>query len=204
MPSSASRSTSATGWWTSCRRASTARCVGDLPDSSLVSTRLADNRRLCVASPAYLQRAGVPRHPSELARHACLVLQLRRQPDARLGLPHRWRADASAPTGCRVGSTAPTARSCTPGAWRASGWPGAVPGRSRPTCRPAGCSACSMTSPRRQRHLRRLPALTAFAAARAAVGRAPARALRAAELLALSSFDHDGAGPGLARSVAVS
>jgi DNA-binding transcriptional LysR family regulator len=34
--------------------------VGDLPDSSLVSVRLADNRRLCVAAPAYLQRAGVP------------------------------------------------------------------------------------------------------------------------------------------------
>jgi DNA-binding transcriptional LysR family regulator len=49
--------------------------VGDLPDSSsLVSTRLADNRRLCVASPAYLKRAGVPRHPGELARHACLTL----------------------------------------------------------------------------------------------------------------------------------
>jgi len=48
--------------------------VGDLPDSSLVSVRLADNRRLCVASPAYLQRAGTPRHPSELARHECLVL----------------------------------------------------------------------------------------------------------------------------------
>ena len=28
--------------------------VGDLPDSSLVSVRLADNRRLCVATPAYL------------------------------------------------------------------------------------------------------------------------------------------------------
>lgn len=48
--------------------------VGDLPDSSLVSVRLADNRRLCVATPAYLQRAGVPSHPSELARHACLTL----------------------------------------------------------------------------------------------------------------------------------
>ena len=48
--------------------------VGDLPDSSLVSVRLADNRRLCVAAPAYLQRAGVPRHPSELARHECLTL----------------------------------------------------------------------------------------------------------------------------------
>ncbi|MDC8785739.1 LysR family transcriptional regulator [Roseateles koreensis] len=48
--------------------------VGDLPDSSLVSVRLADNRRLCVATPAYLKRAGMPQHPSELSRHACLML----------------------------------------------------------------------------------------------------------------------------------
>ena len=48
--------------------------VGDLPDSSLVSVRLADNRRLCVASPAYLQRAGAPQSPAELARHECLTL----------------------------------------------------------------------------------------------------------------------------------
>ena len=48
--------------------------VGDLPDSSLVSVRLADNRRLCVAAPAYLQRAGSPAHPAELLRHECLTL----------------------------------------------------------------------------------------------------------------------------------
>jgi DNA-binding transcriptional LysR family regulator len=48
--------------------------VGDLPDSSLISVRLADNRRLCVAAPAYLQRAGVPKSPSELVRHQCLTL----------------------------------------------------------------------------------------------------------------------------------
>ncbi|MBZ8141971.1 LysR family transcriptional regulator [Rubrivivax gelatinosus] len=48
--------------------------VGDLPDSSLVSVRLADNRRLCVATPAYLQRAGVPATPADLARHECLTL----------------------------------------------------------------------------------------------------------------------------------
>jgi DNA-binding transcriptional LysR family regulator len=48
--------------------------VGDLPDSSLVSVRLADNRRLCVAAPAYLQRAGVPATPMALMRHACLTL----------------------------------------------------------------------------------------------------------------------------------
>ncbi len=48
--------------------------VGDLPDSSLVSVRLADNRRLCVAAPAYLQRAGSPATPQDLMRHACLTL----------------------------------------------------------------------------------------------------------------------------------
>ncbi len=48
--------------------------VGDLPDSSLVSVRLADNRRLVVATPAYLQRRGVPRHPHDLLQHDCLVL----------------------------------------------------------------------------------------------------------------------------------
>ncbi|MFZ5485679.1 MAG: LysR family transcriptional regulator [Burkholderiaceae bacterium] len=48
--------------------------VGDFPDSSLVSIRLADNRRLCVATPEYLQRRGTPQHPGELAAHACLAL----------------------------------------------------------------------------------------------------------------------------------
>jgi DNA-binding transcriptional LysR family regulator len=48
--------------------------VGDLPDSALVSVRLAENRRLCVASPAYLKRAGTPRHPNDLSRHECLTL----------------------------------------------------------------------------------------------------------------------------------
>ena len=48
--------------------------VGDLPDSSLISVRMADNRRLCVATPAYLKRAGTPKHPNELLRHQCLTL----------------------------------------------------------------------------------------------------------------------------------
>ena len=48
--------------------------VGDLPDSSLISVRLADNRRLCVATPAYLARAGVPVSPADLGRHQCLTL----------------------------------------------------------------------------------------------------------------------------------
>jgi DNA-binding transcriptional LysR family regulator len=48
--------------------------VGDLPDSSLVSVRLADNRRLCVATPRYLQHHGTPKHPSELVKFDCLTL----------------------------------------------------------------------------------------------------------------------------------
>ena len=48
--------------------------VGDMPDSSLVSVRLADNRRLCVATPAYLARHGTPQHPGDLARFDCLTL----------------------------------------------------------------------------------------------------------------------------------
>ena len=48
--------------------------VGDLPDSSLISVRMADNRRQCVATPTYLKRAGTPKHPNELARHQCLTL----------------------------------------------------------------------------------------------------------------------------------
>ena len=48
--------------------------VGDMPDSSLVSVRLADNRRLCVATPAYLQRCGTPQQPSDLSRFDCLTL----------------------------------------------------------------------------------------------------------------------------------
>jgi len=48
--------------------------VGDMPDSSLVSVRMADNRRLCVATPAYLKRHGVPKTPADLSRFHCLTL----------------------------------------------------------------------------------------------------------------------------------
>ena len=48
--------------------------VGDLPDSSLVSVRVADNRRLCVAAPPYLQRRGTPLVPQDLVAHDCLTL----------------------------------------------------------------------------------------------------------------------------------
>ena len=46
--------------------------IGALPDSSLVARRLAPLHRHLVAAPAYLDRAGRPEHPSDLADHACL------------------------------------------------------------------------------------------------------------------------------------
>jgi DNA-binding transcriptional LysR family regulator len=48
--------------------------VGDMPDSSLVSVRLADNRRLCVATPAYLKQHGTPQTPADLMHFDCLTL----------------------------------------------------------------------------------------------------------------------------------
>ena len=48
--------------------------IGALADSSMVARQLAPNRRVLVASPAYLKRRGVPRTPADLANHDCLVI----------------------------------------------------------------------------------------------------------------------------------
>jgi DNA-binding transcriptional LysR family regulator len=47
--------------------------IGQLDDSSLVGIRLADNRRVVVASPAYLAARGTPLHPDDLQHHDCLT-----------------------------------------------------------------------------------------------------------------------------------
>lgn len=47
--------------------------IGALDDSSLVGLQLAENRRVVVASPAYLKRHGVPAHPEDLTAHDCLT-----------------------------------------------------------------------------------------------------------------------------------
>jgi DNA-binding transcriptional LysR family regulator len=62
-------------------------CVrfGEPPDSRVVARRLAPNRRLLVASPAYLQRQGVPRTPADLAQHQTIGI---RQGDEGAGV---WR-----------------------------------------------------------------------------------------------------------------
>jgi DNA-binding transcriptional LysR family regulator len=45
-----------------------------LPDSNLVSRVIAPDRRVAVASPAYLARQGLPKRPQDLAGHRCIVL----------------------------------------------------------------------------------------------------------------------------------
>lgn len=45
-----------------------------IDDSSVVSRRLAQNRRVICAAPDYLRRAGVPSSPEEVERHNCLTL----------------------------------------------------------------------------------------------------------------------------------
>ena len=46
----------------------------NLVDSSLIVRKLANDRRLLVASPTYLAQHGVPTTPADLARHRCVTL----------------------------------------------------------------------------------------------------------------------------------
>ncbi len=48
---------------------------GELPDSRLIAKKVAANRRLLVASPAYLRAAGTPAYPHDLVQHQCIVLR---------------------------------------------------------------------------------------------------------------------------------
>ncbi|APW39778.1 LysR family transcriptional regulator [Rhodoferax koreense] len=48
---------------------------GELPDARLTARRLASNRRMLCAAPGYLQQAGTPATPRELAQHRCIFLR---------------------------------------------------------------------------------------------------------------------------------
>jgi DNA-binding transcriptional LysR family regulator len=47
--------------------------IGELPEQRLTARKIACNRRVLVATPAYLKRAGEPASPRELAKHLCIV-----------------------------------------------------------------------------------------------------------------------------------
>ncbi|PXW97593.1 LysR family transcriptional regulator [Sphaerotilus hippei] len=58
---------------------------GEPPDARVIARRIAPNRRLLCASPAYLARHGTPKVPNDLAQHNCIGI---RQGEEAYGL---WR-----------------------------------------------------------------------------------------------------------------
>lgn len=46
---------------------------GRMKDSSLIARKLVDRTIVAAASPAYLEKYGVPQHPVDLRRHSCLI-----------------------------------------------------------------------------------------------------------------------------------
>ena len=55
--------------------------IAQLPDSSLRARRLGPMTGYVVGSPAYFDRVGRPRHPADLANHACFVYTNTATPD---------------------------------------------------------------------------------------------------------------------------
>lgn len=48
--------------------------IAALSDSSLIGVKLADNKRVVVAAPAYIKKYGVPASLDDLAKHNCLAI----------------------------------------------------------------------------------------------------------------------------------
>ncbi|WP_026790204.1 LysR family transcriptional regulator [Pleomorphomonas oryzae] len=59
--------------------------IGELPDSGLLSRKLAPHRLCCFASPAYLAAHGTPKHPDEIDGHDTVNLRYQSS-----GQPLRW------------------------------------------------------------------------------------------------------------------
>jgi DNA-binding transcriptional LysR family regulator len=58
--------------------------IGELPDSSLVATRVGQTRTVVCASPGYLKKRGTPKSLAALAEHDCITF-------AALGGADEWR-----------------------------------------------------------------------------------------------------------------
>lgn len=77
--------------------------IGTLSDSRLIARRLCANHRILVASTAYLERRGVPRHPNDLLDHDCVLF-------TNFSRPREWRllgpeGPVSVPVSGRVASS---------------------------------------------------------------------------------------------------
>ena len=49
--------------------------VGKLGDSTLKARKIGDSRRVVCASPRYLKKAGIPKHPADLEHHNCITFR---------------------------------------------------------------------------------------------------------------------------------
>jgi DNA-binding transcriptional LysR family regulator len=65
--------------------------IGELPDSSLVATRVGTIRRVVCASPAYFAARGTPGSPGDLSAHDCITFHGLTSPD-------RWQFGQSKST----------------------------------------------------------------------------------------------------------
>jgi DNA-binding transcriptional LysR family regulator len=78
--------------------------MGALPDSTATARKLAAGRRLLVATPAYLARAGTPETPADIAGHQAVVYT--RYESAHWTFRHASGAEASVSVGGRLRVTA--------------------------------------------------------------------------------------------------
>ncbi|MFP3179376.1 MAG: LysR substrate-binding domain-containing protein [Paraburkholderia sp.] len=89
---------------------------GPAIDANLIGHHLFDTRRVVVASPAYLDDHGTPRHPDELAAHRCLVFNTQSH------LHAEWRfGRGPAARKLRVTGSLASTNSALPVAWAVAG-----------------------------------------------------------------------------------
>jgi DNA-binding transcriptional LysR family regulator len=55
--------------------------IGELPDGSLVATRVGAIRRVVCGSPSYFATRGTPQSPADLGRHDCVTFEALMSPD---------------------------------------------------------------------------------------------------------------------------
>jgi DNA-binding transcriptional LysR family regulator len=66
--------------------------VGELPDARIIARKIASNRRVLCAAPAYLRTMAAPAVPRDLQKHKCIVL---RENEAAYGAWHLSRGKRS-------------------------------------------------------------------------------------------------------------
>ncbi len=75
--------------------------IGELPDSSLVATRVGSIRRVVCGSPAYFAERGMPTSPGELGTHDCITFEGVLSPRAWTFTKDKRRSDPGGRSGAR-------------------------------------------------------------------------------------------------------